>query len=169
MRSIYVREYFPAPGYLTIYVDDGSGTLPPALNTEVNKVMYGDPLDPENYPGYKAAGIRVNITSPVLRHFVFTVFLTIDQATLANPLDIVNGALTAISNYCDSLRLGEDFILTRAITSAQNSSEDIIDMAITAMTVDALPIVPVSNIAVDVSEICRADSFSTSYELIPRT
>lgn len=169
VRSIYVREYFPIPGYITIYIDDGSGTLPPSLNTEVNKVMYGDPGDTENYPGYKAAGIRVNITAPTLRHFLFTLKLTIDSATLLNPNDIVTGAESAISSYCDSLRLGEDFILSQAITASNTSSEDIIDSEILAMSVDAVPIVPPANVEVDVSEICRADAFTSTFDLIVRT
>lgn len=168
VRSVYIRELFPENGWITIYVDDGSGSLPPALLTEVNKVVYGDPNDVANYPGYKAAGIHVSVEAPVLRLFDITDHLDIDQATLANPADIVIAAETAMSTYLDSLKLGQDVIITEIITAVQNAHPDIIDVQITALAVDGNPI-PVANFTIASNELSKANSFATTFDLIPRS
>lgn len=168
VRSVYIRELFPSPGWITIYVDDGSGTIPPALLTEVTKVVYGVPGDTANFPGYKASGIRVSVEAPVLREFEVEMKIYIDIGTLVTPAEIVAVAETAISTYLDSLRLGEDVFITELITAVQNSHPDILDVEILGIEVDGSP-VPVANFAIAANEISKAIGFTTTYELISRS
>jgi len=168
VRSVYIRELFPSPGWITVYVDDGSGTIPPALLAQVTKVIYGDPNDVPNFPGYKASGIRVSVEAPVLREFEITYKVYIDQTTLANPVDIVAAVETAISEYVDSLRLSQDVFITEIITAAQNAHPDVLDIEILAMDVDGSP-VPVANFEVGDNEISKVIAFTSSYELITKT
>jgi len=168
VRSVYIRELFPSPGWITIYVDDGSGTIPPSLLTEVTKVVYGVPGDTANFPGYKASGIRVSVEAPVLRHFEVTMKIYIDISTLVAPAEIVSAAETAVSAYLDSLKLGEDVFITEFVTAVQNCHPDVLDVEILGMKVDGSS-VPVANFSIAANEISKAVGFTTTYELISRS
>lgn len=168
VRSVYIRELFPSPGWITIYVDDGSGTIPPSLLPEITKVVFGVPGDTDNFPGYKASGIRVSVEAPVLREFEVGFKIYIDISTLVTPAEIIAAAETAISAYLDSLRLGEDVFVTEMITAVQNSHPDILDVEILTMEVDGSP-VPVENFTIAENEISKAIGFTSSYELISRS
>lgn len=168
VRSVYIRELFPSPGWITIYVDDGSGTIPPSLLPEITKVVFGVPGDTDNFPGYKASGIRVSVEAPVLREFEIGFKIYIDISTLVTPAEIIAAAETAISAYLDSLRLGEDVFVTEMITAVQNSHPDILDVEILTMEVDGSP-VPVENFTIAENEISKAIGFTSSYELISRS
>ena len=134
VKSASVREWYPSPGWITVYCDDGSGTLTPAVKTEVLKVLNGDINDPDNYPGYRAAGIMVDVIAPTIFNQNVTLKIKYLYTTTVLPADLITLATTAIQQYINSLKIGEDIIVSEIITAVQNCHPDIYDVEMTTPT-----------------------------------
>lgn len=145
VRSVTVRERFPEPGTNTIVADDGSGALP--LNTllEIQRVLDGDPDDFINYPGKRAAGILTNVTPPasVPVNVTLTVFRI---GNLSNTTEITNNVQSAIENYVNTRRLGDDVVLSELIRVAKSAHPAVYDVTIAA---------PVANVSINSSSVSR--------------
>lgn len=79
------------------------------LIQEVQKVIDGDPADRSNYPGYRAAGVRVTVLSPSILQLTVTVNVTVRSGfSQTAAIDAVEAAL---SSYVNGLGISEDVIL----------------------------------------------------------
>lgn len=166
VKSAYLLEWFPSNGWNTIYIDDGSGTIPQALRDELNKVINGDISDPVNYPGYRAAGIRTDFQPPTRKIIEITYEIDIDEETQDDPDDIVDLVTNAIQIYVNNLKLRKDFVLTEVHTAGQKAHVDVVDIRVTAMTVDTVPLVPVGNVPIALNEVAKNFVTNGSYNLI---
>jgi len=151
--SASIVENSPAPGWVTLYVDDGTGSLPAAMKTEVEKVINGDPSDPVNYPGYRAAGIQVRVLAPNLVNVNITMIIEIIMNSLVDDTQLEDEVETAVTNYVNTLTLGYDVTRTEIIKVAKNVHSDIFDIILTN---------PATNIIVGASSVARINTFAIS-------
>lgn len=86
------------------------------LMYEVQRVLNGDPDNPETYPGVVAAGIIVHVDTPVLRQVEITVSLTV--ANGYDPIEAANETKLALEGYVNSLRIGDNIVVSRIIEIA---------------------------------------------------
>jgi uncharacterized phage protein gp47/JayE len=131
VRSASIRERYPAPGWNTVYVDDGSGTVPTAVRDEVLKVINGDVNDPENYWGYRAAGLLTDVVAPTVVSVAITCDLKVPTLATSLDADLISAVTTAFDNYLNSLQLGNDVIFTELVYAAQNANPDVYDVTFT--------------------------------------
>lgn len=132
VKSATVIENYPERGIVTIYADDGTGSLSPALITEIEKVLNGDSTDLTNYPGYRAAGIEIDVQAPAIT----AVNVVVDVYRLVSPKEVTDTTLellvqSAIESYINSRGLGEDVIITAIETAARNAHPDVYDVDVT--------------------------------------
>lgn len=126
----------PTPAY-TYY--DG-------LLQEVQRVINGDPLDLDNYPGIKAAGSKVRILVPSV------VSVSVDVSISAGA-DVDEGTLrplvaSAILDYINARDIGDDIRLARIIAAAM-SVDGVEDVIVNT---------PSSNIVVTESQLAKTNS-----------
>jgi len=79
------------------------------LIQEVQKVIDGDPADRSNYPGWRAAGVRVTVLSPNILQLTVTVNVTVK--TGFGQAAAISSVESALSGYVNSLGISEDVIL----------------------------------------------------------
>ncbi|NBP13559.1 hypothetical protein EBU95_04055 [bacterium] len=101
------------------------------LMQEVNKVVYGDPTLPIQYPGVKAAGANVDIKPALIKKITMSVSVRIK--TDLTYTEIQDSVKAAISGYIASLGVGESVSLSGVIATATNL-EGIISVVITDPT-----------------------------------
>jgi len=144
--SAGIRENFPFKGTNTVVVDDGSGTISPELQTEVLKVINGDPNDFENYPGKGTAGIGYNVVAPTI--IPVNVGITATRLSTINvDLDEIKVDIqSAVENYINTLQLGQNVLLSEIIKNGKNSNAAVYDLVVTS---------PVSNVAISDDEFAR--------------
>jgi len=136
IKSVTVAENSPSDGWVSIYADDGTGNLSSAKQTEIENLIKGVEGDFENYPGYKAAGIYVQVLPPnILYVSIESTVVVIDSSALTNT-EAENIAITAIQNYTNSLKLGESWIKSEVITAIQNADPGIYDAVISVPATD---------------------------------
>jgi phage-related baseplate assembly protein len=130
VKSVNVIEYFPTDGWVTIYADDGTGTLSTALYNEIIKTVNGDITDPDNYPGCKAAGIHIQVLAPTITSISITAVLyALATSTTLDNTFIIN-ATNLLEQYTNSLVVGADWIRNVAESKVIISSNDIYDFKI---------------------------------------
>ena len=145
VRSASVLEYYPSLGWVTLFVDDGTGTLSDDLLLQVRKVIEGDITDPENYAGYRPAGIQVQILVPQTVDVPVTASIDILYESLADDDALKTKVATAIEQYVNSLRLGKDVVVTELITAIHNCDVEVFDVRV-ALPLQNVPI-PINSIA----------------------
>ena len=144
--SASLIENFPTYGWITIYADDGTGVLDPSVKSQILKVINGDPNDPVNYPGYRAAGIQVQVLAPIVQTVNINAQIKILNTALSDDSYLISLSITAIEQYVNSLGLGQDVILSEIVTNVQNAHSDIYDVTIT---------VPASNVTITSERLAR--------------
>ncbi|EMO66463.1 baseplate J-like protein [Leptospira kirschneri str. 200803703] len=111
-------------GWINIYVSDGTSNPPQSLLDLVLKTIEGDLNDPDNFPGFSAAGTWVNVFKiPVLGitvRFHLDV-LNISQLTLVEANTIATNALTS---YLNTLSIGFDVLLKQVEATILKSHPD---------------------------------------------
>lgn len=106
---------------------------------EVNKVIYGDPTDPVNYPGYASANANIEVTAPQVKQVFLNIFVrmqsgfTLSEAKLA----IRNAAAAAVN----ATPVGQDVAYSDVI-SAVNAINGVFAVAIEDNTTSN-PTIPV--------------------------
>lgn len=140
IKSVTVLENYPSDGWVTIYADDGSGSLSAAKQDEIEDIVKGIEADFENYPGYKAAGIYIQVLAPVIYSIDITATVTvIDESTLTNT-EAETLAITKLQDYTNSLKLGEDWVKSECVTAIQNSDPGIYDVVVSIPATDRVTI-----------------------------
>lgn len=90
------------------------------LIAQVQKILEGDPKDPINYPGYKAAGVFLRVEGPVIRRISADVTITAEIGYLES--DLTTSVRRVIEDYINSKNLGEDIIISKLVDVAFNVS-----------------------------------------------
>lgn len=134
IQSAYVEDHFPPDSGIynfTVYVDDGSGSVPIAVLEEVSLNIYGN--DTADYQGYAAAGINFKVESAGLVNVAIAYTLEIDtDATDATTVE--TAVEDAITNYINSLWVGSDVIHSNIIKLIQLINGVV---TVTALTLNA--------------------------------
>lgn len=101
------------------------------LMQEVNKVIYGDPTSPIQYPGVKAAGANVDIKPAIIKKITMSVSVRIKSDLTYS--EIQDSVKAAIAGYIATLGVGESVSLSGVIATATNL-EGVISVVITSPT-----------------------------------
>jgi len=155
--SATVVENNPTLGWVTIYADDGTGTLSTALKEEIEKVINGDPNDTANYLGYRPAGVLVQVLAPTVQSVDVTVDIKILDSSLSDPADLKSLAQTAIENYVNTLRLGYDVIITEIIHVIKEAHNDIYDVDVT---------LPAANVTITDDKVARTGTVTVTHSIV---
>ncbi len=109
------------------------------LIAHVQKIVNGDTNDAENFPGYKAGGVRMQVLSPSIVTVAVEAVLTIDDSIEGTALTTVTtNVRNAILDYINTVGISGDIIQNRLIDRI---------MGITGVT-DVNLITPTSNVVV---------------------
>lgn len=101
------------------------------LMQEVNKVVYGDPTSPIQYPGVKAAGANVDIKPAIIKKITMSVSVRIKSDLTYS--EVQDSVKAAIAGYIATLGVGESVSLSGVIATATNL-EGVISVVITDPT-----------------------------------
>lgn len=101
------------------------------LMQEVNKVIYGDPTSPIQYPGVKAAGANVDIKPAIVKKITMSVSVRIKSDLTYS--EIQDSVKASIAGYIATLGVGENVSLSGVIATATNI-EGVISVVITSPT-----------------------------------
>jgi hypothetical protein len=111
------------------------------LIAQVQKVMEGDPDDPVNFPGVKAAGIFLSVEQPTIKRI--NVIASITAAEGFSEASLAPLVRSVIESYVSSLRIGQDVIVSKIIDNAFTVSG----------LADIRVLLPTSNVTVLESEL----------------
>ena len=90
------------------------------LLKELNKVVYGDPVNPSQYPGVKAAGTAVDIKQAIVKRITIAVAIRVRSGV---PFDQIRDEVRAsIAGYVNSLGVGNQVSLSSVVIAAGNVS-----------------------------------------------
>jgi len=129
VRSVSVKPQYPIAGYNTVVIDDGTGTASAALITEVEKVIAGLYSDLTNYPGLQAEGLNFIVASPT--QDIVTITVTVYRiGETSNIVDIEQSVTTAIEQYVNRRKIGEDVVFSALLTEIKKSHPAIYDVAL---------------------------------------
>lgn len=131
----------PETGWILIYITDGTVSPPPALITLVQKVVDGDPADPVNFPGYRAAGTRSYVTGIATQAVNVIYEIDVLNSCPLSDLEIENLASNAMQNYCNTRGIGEDVLHQKLESVALELRPDFYRVRVTtpAANVTVLP------------------------------
>jgi len=90
------------------------------LIEEVQKVIYGDPTDRANYPGYGADGIQVFVLAPATTQLVITAVIAADTTYQGELSTLKDKVKSALIRYVNGLGIGQDVIWSELIFAAQS-------------------------------------------------
>lgn len=148
IQSAYVEDHFPPDSGIynfTVYVDDGSGSVPQAKLDEVYLKLYGN--DTADYQGYAAAGVNFRVLSAGLVSINVLYTVEIDAFILSED-DAETEIETAVQSYIDSLWVGSDVIWSEVIRIIQSINGI---TSVTALTLNATS----ADIEIDPSDVAR--------------
>lgn len=120
------------------------------LIATVQKIVEGDPNDTINFPGLKAAGIKVIVESPTIKNIL--VHVSIVAAKGFKEEDLIDSVVDAIQTYINSLGVGEDVIVAELIQQIQSITTNGVEPVF-----DTVVIAPTSNVVVLEDELPHTD------------
>lgn len=88
------------------------------LVAETQKVLEGDVNDSVNYPGIKAAGIFLSVEAPTFKRITVRVTISAEVGFVESELAPL--VKQEIETYINSLKIGEDVIISRIIDVSHN-------------------------------------------------
>ncbi len=149
VRSVSIDEHFPPKSNIynfTVYVDDGTGAMTPALKNEITDLING--TDTEENPGLRAAGLNVEVTTATLVPISIEVTATIYRVEEAR---IRSDIATKLQEYINGLGIHENVVLSSIIVLLKQISgiTDISGLTVNGST---------DNIIIDVNQIARYNS-----------
>lgn len=149
VRSVGIRTSYPFKGTNTIIVDDGTETISATLLADVEKVLYGDASDLDNYPGKNAEGIGYNIVAPVIVGVNVSIVVYRLPSINVDLSEISTDVQTAIEQYINTLSLGANVLRSAIVKIARDSNAAVYDIVINS---------PSSNIIIDENEFAKTGS-----------
>jgi|ETNvirnome_2_130_1030620.scaffolds.fasta_scaffold04076_2 uncharacterized phage protein gp47/JayE len=131
-RDLLAAEYTSIPERGLVYVEDGvfapgdtwqikAYEVWTGLPAELQALIEGDPSDPLNAPGYRAAGVRVRVTAPS----VFDIALSVNVVPVSGrDWDAVTADVkTAVIEYMATLGPGEPLFIARLIDRVMDNGD----------------------------------------------
>jgi uncharacterized phage protein gp47/JayE len=112
------------------------------LVEEVQRVLDGDLSNPTDYPGVRAAGVKLLVNAATSVNI--DVVVSLDVAETANKADLIAEAEVALVGYISGLPVGGEVIRNEMIQRVMELSEDVIDLTMT---------LPLGNITVLENEV----------------
>ena len=112
VRSVGIEEHFPIKDIynFTVYVDDGTGQLSPALKNEIEDLING--TDSEENPGLRAAGVNCDVTAativPISIELTATIY-RVEEARVQNDITV------KLQEYINGLGIHENVVLSSII------------------------------------------------------
>jgi hypothetical protein len=105
VRSVSLVEHFPAEsGYhFTLFAENGSGGLPPAIKAMVEEVIVGN----QYVEGVRACGINARILAPQILQVNPVIVFRVDGSIPAGLIE--EEILKNITNYMNSLKIGQPY------------------------------------------------------------
>ncbi len=116
ITSVSVVELFPPVSNVNVdlYIDDGSaGGVSSAKITEVQGVIDGDGT--EDNPGFRAAGVNVQVKSPAI--VTQNVTLSIDVLSGVDTDQLETDIIDAFTEYINTLGVGSDIIYNELVSA----------------------------------------------------
>lgn len=98
------------------------------LIEELNKVIYGDPSDPTNYPGVRAGGTAIGITPAIIRRITASFSIRIKSGIPFS--EIRDRVKSGIAGYVNNLDVGVSVSISNMIAAA-TSIPGVVSVAIT--------------------------------------
>ncbi len=151
VRSVSTIEHFPpSSSYnVSVYIDDGAGNASAALIASVLSELKGNGT--VSNPGYKAAGINIQVLAPTKVTQDVTVVVTDDgalsEATMKYNIE------QAISNYINNLWLGGD-IIRNSLIKVIMAVDGVDDISLTT---------PATNITINFNQIARTGTITVTF------
>lgn len=87
------------------------------LIAELNKVIYGDPTNPSQYAGTRAAGTDIDIKPSIIKRIKIAVTVRIRTGTPF--VEIRERVKTSIAGYVNTLGVGDQVSLSKVVEAAQ--------------------------------------------------
>ena len=84
---------------------------------EAQKVIDGDPNDRDNYPGYRAAGVYVQVKAPTVYWQIIEASVLVE--TGYDAASVVNQVAISLEQYINSLTINGDMIFSEMVHAAQ--------------------------------------------------
>lgn len=127
VRDIVMRQYTNGAGSFTVHVITDDPTTPIAILNQVKAAV----------DDAKAYGVYAEVRSPVLIPVELQVRLVFsDDASASQKTTIRQQIIKQVKDYCDSLILGETFIINEMIQRAMDVSSQIKDIDIYSLKVN---------------------------------
>lgn len=101
------------------------------LIAEANRIIYGDPRDPETYPGVGALGAEIFVSEPLTRRI--TIAIVIRSITGAPFTQLSEQVRTSVSSVINSNPIGQSIAIS-AIVAAVNSVPGVRSVSISSPT-----------------------------------
>ncbi|TGM99731.1 baseplate J/gp47 family protein [Leptospira yasudae] len=98
-------------GWINLYVSDGTSNPPQSLLDLVQRTIEGDLKDPENFPGYAAAGTQVVVFRIPVYGITVKFRLELQKESQLKNEDALSIALNQITVYLNTLPVGFDVLL----------------------------------------------------------
>jgi uncharacterized phage protein gp47/JayE len=114
------------------------------------KIISGDPNDRQNYPGYRAAGVRVRVLPPTIVWMTYTGDLTVLQGY--NQTEVATSVAAALQTYTNTRGMGDDIVFHELVERA---------MAVPGMY-DLVFRAPTENRVITDSQLARVQSGAIS-------
>lgn len=135
---------YPEAGWINIYVSDGTSNPPPALLAEVQKVIKGDINDPDNYPGYAAAGTILYVSGINVTGITIIYELVLRADSQLSDTEAISLGNSAIVNYVNTLPLGQDVLWETLQAVGLTAHPDFLKINVTTPPADI--IIPASSL-----------------------
>lgn len=127
---------YPEAGWINIFVSDGTSTPPPSLITEVTKIIKGDINDPDNYPGYAAAGTVLYVTGIDVTGITVVYELVVRADSQLSNAEAESLGNNAITNYVNTLPLGQDVLWETLQAIGLTAHPDFLKINVTTPSAD---------------------------------
>jgi len=151
ITSASIKENFPPISNVNayLYIDDGSpGGVSTEKISEVQEVIDGDGT--ESKPGYRGAGINIEVASPSIVTQDVTMTITVEQGV---DIDSVKQDIkTNITNYINNLGIGDDIIFNELVSKTMEVF-GVTDVSIT---------LPTGNVLITDSQVGRVGTITIS-------
>ena len=121
------------------------------LISEAQRIIDGDPSDRENYPGYRAAGVYVQVKAPTIYWQIIEAAIVVE---LGYDATVVGGqAVAAVEQYINSLTINGDVIYSELVYAVQ-SIDGVFDVTFTSPDHTALN----PNVLIGAGELARTST-----------
>ena len=134
--------------HLSLYIDDGTGSASTDLVDAVKSRIYGDGT--ATNPGKKGGGITMRILAPT--KIATDVTIEVEDSGIIAFETVENNVKLAITNYMNSLLIGEEFVLYKMIAAVM-AVRGVNDVVVTA---------PLANITPGTDSIIRAGTITVT-------